>query len=154
MLEWALSHSMEPAPVPTPGEPTAPTHSQTSTPGSQIWKKCQQQLLPMGISEPFVLPYLVTWIVLDIRSNRWLDKRFESPLDLCNCYAAFSQCFLLCQSSSSSASTSMQLLGKSWWLWMQRLLRQKILCHALPLLPPLMRCYLIAPDSISAQSRA
>lgn len=38
MPAWALLHSMEPAAVPTPWEQTAPTHSQTSTSGSQIWK--------------------------------------------------------------------------------------------------------------------
>lgn len=41
MLEWAQPHSMESVPVLTPWEQTAHTHSQTSTPGSQIRKKCQ-----------------------------------------------------------------------------------------------------------------
>lgn len=155
MLEWALTHSIDPAPVPTPWEQTAATHSQTSTPGSQIWKKCQQQLLPMGISRPFDLPCLVTWTVLDTRSNRWIDKCFESPLDLCRCYTASSLAvFPALPDLFGSASTSMQLLGKTWWLWMQRLLRHKILCHGLPLFLPLMGYYLIALDSISAQSRA
>lgn len=155
MLEWALPHSMEPAPSSHTLETNCPYTQPDKHPRIIDMKEMPTAASSHGNFRPFILPYLVTWTVLDTRTNRWLDKRFESPLDPCKCYAASSLAvFPALPDLFGSASTRMQLQGKTWWLWMQRLLRHKILCHALPLFLPLTGCYLIAPDSISAQSRA
>lgn len=101
--------------------------------------------LPEYLDSPWCHTKRMTWQTFD---------EAESPsLDLCKCCAAFSQGFLGSQSSPAATGTGMLLLGESWWLWMRRLLRNKMLFHTLPLSPPLTRCYLIAPDSSSARSR-
>lgn len=122
-----------------PWEPAAPAHSQK--------KQRKHHDIFLGESPSFSPPH--TWVL-------WQSLVPHQADGLTNAWHGWvsSSCFgpgdvLGCQSSSAAASTGMQLLGESRWLWMHRLLGSKMFFPTLPLPPPLTRHYLIAPDSIS-----